>query len=104
MPIFVPVLASVFNYYYDGPEPVIGAWDVGPIADAASARAVVQEKLSGSDRAWVVLARTGTLDPDGRLPAALAEAGRLRLVARYPGVRILRWERYAARATVDEGD
>jgi hypothetical protein len=100
-PILVPVLASVVNYYHDGPGEVIGAWDADRIDDRDAARALVDAKLAGADAAWVVLARTRKLDPGGRLPAALAERGRLRLTARLPGVRILRWERYGPAAPVE---
>ncbi|MFO7653129.1 MAG: glycosyltransferase family 39 protein [Candidatus Krumholzibacteriia bacterium] len=97
-PVLAPVVTGVVRYYHEGAGEVIGTFETPQLGSDETARALVRDKLAGYDSAWVLLARTWYHDPDDRLPWALAAEGRVRLAGRYPGVRVLRWERYAADA------
>jgi len=91
-PILVPVVASVFDYYYRGPGEVIPAWGVPVMRNAGDAAAFCDRILAGRPVCWVVLAREWYLDPEGLLPVALSRRGHLRLVMSAPGVRVYAWE------------
>jgi hypothetical protein len=91
--VLVPVVTAVFRYYHAGDGPVLATWGVDRLDNLEEARALVASRLAGRTAVWIVLAREWFLDPRGWLPEALAEAGRLRAAAAFPGVRVLRWER-----------
>jgi len=96
LPILVPVVTGVFDFYHQGPSETLGTYGLPPLRTAAQADAFVVDKLAGADAAWVVLARAWYFDPDGLLPTALARAGHLRLVAEPAGTEIYSWNRVTA--------
>jgi hypothetical protein len=90
-PVIVPVVTSVFNYYYQGSGEVIGTFGLPELGSEAEAAAFCDRALGGKPRAWVVLAREWYFDPRGHLPADLARRGHLRLDLAAPGVRVYAW-------------
>ncbi|MHB8079715.1 MAG: glycosyltransferase family 39 protein [Candidatus Krumholzibacteriia bacterium] len=97
-PVIVPVITRIWSLYYQGPGRVVPMWETAPATDAATARAYLAQRLAGASHGFLVLARAWDIDPDGRLPAALAAETRIVAEARFPGVRVLEWRRDAAGA------
>lgn len=97
--LLVPVVSSVFNYYYQGPGDVIGSDGVPPLTSASDADSYFDRALVGRQRCWVVLAREWFFDPEGILPVSLARRGHLRLVLTEPGVRVYEWNQQEAHGT-----
>jgi hypothetical protein len=90
-PVIVPVITRVWNLYAQGPGRVVPMWETRPVADAATARAYLATRMAGASHGFLVLARAWDIDPDGRLPAALAADARVVEEARFPGVRVMEW-------------
>ncbi len=89
-PVLVPVVTDVFTLYYEGAGEVQDFWQCYHVADLASARRLVAERVGDAPRAWLVLSRSAALDPSHYLPVALAELGHIDTDRTFPGVRLLR--------------
>jgi len=90
-PMLVPVVSSVFKYYYRGEGEILETHGLEPLKNAAAADAFCRESLAGKSDAWVVLGRAWYFDPRGQLPLALARAGHLRRALTAPGVEVYHW-------------
>lgn len=97
-PVIVPVVTRVWNLYHQGPGRVVPMWEAQPVTDAATAQAYLQNRMAGARHGFLVVSRAWEIDPDGRLPAALAAEARVVEEARFPGVRVLEWRRDAPAA------
>lgn len=97
-PVIVPVVTRVWNLYHQGPGRVVPMWETPTIANAAAARACLATRMAGASHGFLVLSRAWDIDPDGRLPAALAAEARVVDEARFPGVRVMEWRREPAGA------
>lgn len=91
--ILAPVVTSVFKFYHQGPEEVLGSFGLPPLKTAAEADTFFEKTLAGRSGCWLVLAREWYFDPGGHLPRALARAGHLRLMNSGAGVRLYHWSR-----------
>lgn len=92
-PVLVPVVSGLYGLYARNAAPVIPFWTTPVIRDDAAARAALAPHLEGRDAAWLLLCRSWDLDPGDRLPAALGALGAVEVAGRWPGVRLLRWDR-----------
>jgi len=92
-PVIVPVITRVWNLYHQGPGRVVPMWETTVVADAATARAFLATRMAGASHGFLVLSRVWEIDPDGRLPAALAAEARVVDEVRFPGVRVMEWRR-----------
>ena len=91
-PVIVPVVASVFGYYYKGAGEVVATYGMPVLHNAADANEFCSRILGDMPRARVVLAREWYFDPQGHLPLALSRQGHLRLTMSADGVRVFDWE------------
>jgi len=91
--VLVPVVTSVFDFYYDGPAEVLDTFQEPKLRRVEDGLDLVDRRLAGRDALWLVESRPWYFDPDGVLPLALARRGHLRLARDLPGVRIYYWER-----------
>ncbi|MBA4377141.1 MAG: hypothetical protein C0395_00495 [Gemmatimonas sp.] len=92
-PVLVPVVTDLFRLYYDGRGEVRDFWGLGALGSRADATRALSERIGGADQAWLVLCRSGTLDPGHHFPAALDDLGDVVAVREFPGVTALRWRR-----------
>lgn len=91
--MLVPVVTTVFNYYYGGSGEVINTFRRPKISDSVGAEKFVQEAIGNQDVLWVILAREWFFDPDDRVLVALSRTGNLHLEHEETGVRIFKWQR-----------
>ena len=92
-PIFVPVAAGVFKYYYHGQATVLENWNFAPRSNESGVAAFLDEHLGGITSCWLVLARTWRVDPQDWLPSLLAREGTFLADVELAGVRIVHWRR-----------
>jgi len=96
-PILVPVVTSVFKYYYHGSGEVLGTYGLPVLNDVQEAAEFCDEILADKTRCWLVLAREWYFDPEGYLPMAMSRRGHLRLVSTPAGVQVYGWEKRSTR-------
>jgi len=94
-PILVPVVTSVFKYYYRGSGEVLDTYGLPVLRGSLDTDEFCDRVLAGRTRCWLVLAREWYFDPEGHLPRAMSRRGHLRLVATAAGVRVYGWEKQA---------
>ncbi|MEN8007393.1 MAG: hypothetical protein ABFS42_10285 [Candidatus Krumholzibacteriota bacterium] len=92
-PLIVPVVTSVFSYYYKGPADVVDTFGLAALESAADADAFCDSVLGDMTRARLVLAREWYFDPQGQLPLAMSRRGHLRQTMVADGVRVYHWEK-----------
>jgi 4-amino-4-deoxy-L-arabinose transferase-like glycosyltransferase len=92
-PILVPVVTSVFKYYYKGSGEVIDTYGLPVLGGSQDAEEFCDRVLAGRTKCWLVLAREWYFDPGGHLPRALSRRGHLRLETTAAGVRVYGWEK-----------
>lgn len=95
-PVLVPVVTTVFEFYYHGPAEVLDTFQETRLSGVDAGLDFVDRRLAGREALWLVESRPWFFDPDGVLPLALARRGHLRLEKDLPGVRIYHWESFAA--------
>ena len=95
-PLVVPVVTSVFQFYYRGSGDLVDTYREPALNTRGDAETFLQARLQGRSRCWLVWARSWYFDPQGHLPAVMAEQGVLRLVHEGPGVKVFSWERREA--------
>jgi hypothetical protein len=91
--ILVPVVTSVFHYYYDGDSLVLGTYELGTLSNVEQARAFCDSTLAGRDHLLWVEARPWYFDPRGLLSDELARHGHLRLIEEWSGAKLYSWQR-----------
>jgi mannosyltransferase len=87
--VLVPVVTNVFAHYYQGTGEVKDFWDCPHVADAATARSLIAERVDGAAGAWLVLSRSESLDPGHHLEQAFLAIGSADASQAFPGVRLL---------------
>ncbi len=92
-PIVVPVVTSVFDFYYDGPGALLDTYHVPALDGPEAAGQFMSTRMQGMDAAWIVCARCWEFDPEDFLPAVLSRAGTLLLEFKAPGVKVYHWQR-----------
>jgi 4-amino-4-deoxy-L-arabinose transferase-like glycosyltransferase len=95
-PVLVPVVTDLFRLYYRGRGEVRDFWGLGSLADRDAAVHALSERIGEADQAWLVLSRSGALDPGRHLAPALDDLGDIVAVREFPGVTALRWRRAPA--------
>lgn len=95
-PVLVPVVTDIFRLYYRGRGEVRDFWGLGSLADRDAAVRALSERIGEADQAWLVLSRSGTLDPGHHLAPALDDLGDIVAVREFPGVTALHWRRTPA--------
>jgi len=90
--ILVPVVTSVFKYYYRGTGELIDTYGLPVLGSASDAEEFCDRVLAGRTVCWLVLAREWYFDPGGHLPRAMSRRGHLRLETTAAGVRIYVWK------------
>jgi mannosyltransferase len=98
-PILVPVVTSVFKYYYKGSGELIDTYGLPVLRGARDAEEFCDRILAGRSKCWLVLAREWYFDPGGHLPRAMSRRGHLRLETTSAGVRVYGWEKQATSDT-----
>ncbi len=91
-PLIVPVVTSVFKYYYRGSGEVIDTYGMPMLRTAADADEFCEQVLGDVSRVRLVLAREWYFDPQGHLPVAMSRRGHLRQTMSAAGVRVYDWE------------
>ncbi len=89
--MLVPVVTTVFNYYYGGAGKVVDTFGHPKIQNAAEAEVFVQNLINNEGTIWIFLAREWFFDPNDRVLVALARNGDLQLKHEDSGVRIFEW-------------
>ncbi len=92
-PILVPVVTSVFKYYYKGSGELIDTYGLPVLRGTRDAEEFCDRVLAGQTKCWLVLAREWYFDPGGNLPRAMSRRGHLRLETTAAGVRVYGWEK-----------
>jgi 4-amino-4-deoxy-L-arabinose transferase-like glycosyltransferase len=91
--LLVPVVSSVFKYYYNGGAEVVETHRRPALADQPAAEEFCAEVLAGRTACWLVLGREWYFDPAGHLPRAMSRLGHLRLAHEAPGIKVYGWTR-----------
>ena len=92
-PILVPVVTSVFKYYYRGTGELIDTYGLPVLGSTRDAEEFCDRVLAGRTVCWLVLAREWYFDPGGHLPRAMSRRGHLRLETTAAGVRVYAWKK-----------
>jgi len=92
-PILVPVVTTVFRYYYEGGAEVLDTFNEPALTGSTSAEKYLERRLADVGECWVVMAREWYFDPGGTLIVAMARSGHLRVVESLAGVKIYHWVR-----------
>lgn len=95
-PVLVPVVTDLFRLYYRGRGDVRDFWGLEALGGREAATRALSERIGDADQAWLVLCRSGSLDPGHHLAAALDDLGDVVARKEFPGVTALRWRRAAA--------
>jgi 4-amino-4-deoxy-L-arabinose transferase-like glycosyltransferase len=91
--MLVPVVSSVFGYYYKGDHEILATHGRAPLTSNSEAENFCAEVLAGRSRCWLVLGRQWYFDPGGHLLNVMSRQGHLRLVHTAPGVVVYEWTR-----------
>jgi hypothetical protein len=92
-PVLVPVVPGLFELYA-GPTLVVrDFWAAGVMDTRVAVAAALDVRLADAASAWLVLCRTGAVDPGHHLAEELAARGVVVARREFPGVEVLHWQR-----------